>query len=422
MTRRRLSRPGRSTAAVRTSTLPLADLLGEALAGVLQRPGRTVLTMLGVVLGVGTVVAVLGMTASATGQISGRFTALTATEVTVRQTDAVRPEDLTSTGTPFPGDADARAAQIKGVRSAGTYSALAAERVGDVTGVPLPGAPAEQLPVIAASAGALPALRPTVQSGRLYDAVLDRRAEPVAVLGSGAARRLGITRLNRRPVVFLGGTPVTVIGIVSDVERKSEVLASVVVPAGTAQRLWGPPGKQDEPTQMIVDTELGAAEDVAAQLPLALRPDRPDTLQAVAPPDPRSLKTHVTTDLNSLFLLLAGVSLAIGTVGIANTTLIGVLERTGEIGLRRALGARRRHVTAQFLTESALIGSVGGLVGAAAGVVAVVAVALFQQWTPVLPTAVALLAPLVGTLTGLVAGAYPALRAARIEPVDAFRH
>ncbi|MFH9014722.1 ABC transporter permease [Streptomyces sp. NPDC017943] len=126
--------------------------------------------------------------------------------------------------------------------------------------------------------------------------------------------------------------------------------------------------------------------------------------------------------MDSLFLLLSGVSLAIGTVGIANTTLIAVLERTGEIGLRRALGARRRHVTAQFLTESALIGSVGGLIGAAAGVLAVVTVALLQQWTPVLPTAVAFLAPLLGTLTGLLAGACPALRASRVEPVDAFRH
>ncbi|MGW3986865.1 ABC transporter permease [Streptomyces sp. NPDC004830] len=406
-----------------SSTLSGADLLAEALAGVLQRPVRTMLTMLGVVLGVGTVVAVLGLTASASGQISERFDALTATEVTVRPSaDGLSGQDVTPAGSAFPADADARAARIRGVRSAGTYYALASERVGDVTGVPLPGASSRQLPVIAASAGTLPALRATLDGGRLFDAGLDRRAEPVAVLGSGAARRLGISRLDRQPVVFVGGTPLTVIGIVGDVDRKAEVLAAVIVPRGTAEHMWGPPGKRDEPARMIVDTELGAAADVAAQLPLALRPDRPGTLQAAAPPDPRSLKDDVTTDLDSLFLLLSGVSLAIGTVGIANTTLIAVLERTGEIGLRRALGARRRHVTAQFLTESALIGSVGGLIGAAAGVLAVVTVALLQQWTPVLPPAVAFLAPLLGTLTGLLAGAYPALRASRVEPVDAFRH
>ncbi|GGX80319.1 hypothetical protein GCM10010515_55010 [Streptomyces fructofermentans] len=299
-----------------------------------RRPVRTALTMLGVVLGVGTVVAVLGMTASATGQISERFNALTATEVTVSQPGDARPEDLTSTGSLFPRDADARAARVNGVRSAGTYSALSAERVGDITGVPLPGAPSQQLPVIAASAGTLPALRADVRAGRLYDAALEDRAEPVAVLGSGAARRLGISGLDGQPVVFVGGTPLTVIGIVDDVERKSEVLASVIVPSGTALHLWGPPGKRDEPARMIVDTELGAADDVAAQLPLALRPDRPDVLRATAPPRPHTLRNDIATDLNSLFLLLAGVSLAIGTVGIANTTLIAVLERTSEIGLR----------------------------------------------------------------------------------------
>ncbi|MFI1439260.1 ABC transporter permease [Streptomyces fructofermentans] len=342
--------------------------------------------------------------------------------MTVSQPGDARPEDLTSTGSLFPRDADARAARVNGVRSAGTYSALSAERVGDITGVPLPGAPSQQLPVIAASAGTLPALRADVRAGRLYDAALEDRAEPVAVLGSGAARRLGISGLDGQRVVFVGGTPLTVIGIVDDVERKSEVLASVIVPSGTALHLWGPPGKRDEPARMIVDTELGAADDVAAQLPLALRPDRPDVLRATAPPRPHTLRNDIATDLNSLFLLLAGVSLAIGTVGIANTTLIAVLERTSEIGLRRALGARRRHVTAQFLAESALTGTVGGLIGTAAGVTTVTAVALVQHWTPVLPSAIPLLAPLIGTVTGLAAGTYPALRAARIEPVDAFRH
>ncbi|MFI2376160.1 FtsX-like permease family protein [Streptomyces sp. NPDC018964] len=265
-------------------------------------------------------------------------------------------------------------------------------------------------------------LRATLRGGRLFDSVPDGRAEPVAVLGSGAARRLGVSRLDRRPVIFIGGTPFTVIGIIGDVERKAEVLSSVVVPRGTAHRTWGPPGKRDQPARVIVDTEPGAAADVAGQLPLALRPDRPDVLRAVAPPDPRTLRNDVSTDLDGLFLLLSGVSLAIGTVGIANTTLIAVLERTGEIGLRRAPGARRRHVVAQFLAESALIGGVGGLVGAAVGVVTVVGVAVVQRWTPVLPLTVAVLAPVIGLVTGLVAGVCPALRAARIEPVDAFRH
>ncbi len=126
-------------------------------------------------------------------------------------------------------------------------------------------------------------------------------------------------------------------------------------------------------------------------------------------------------DVNSLFLAFGAVALIVGGLGIANVTLLSVIERTGEIGLRRALGARRRHIAAQFLLESAVTGLLGGLIGAALGVVAVVAVSVSKQWTPILDLQVALLAPAVGALIGLLAGAYPALRAATTEPITALR-
>ena len=111
----------------------------------------------------------------------------------------------------------------------------------------------------------------------------------------------------------------------------------------------------------------------------------------------------------------------IGAVGIANTTLVAVLERTGEIGLRRALGPRPRHITAQFLTESAALGALGGLVGTSLGVPTVVGTALARHWTAVLEPYAVLPAPLIGMFTGFAAGLYPALRAARTEPLEALR-
>lgn len=97
------------------------------------------------------------------------------------------------------------------------------------------------------------------------------------------------------------------------------------------------------------------------------------------------------------------------------------MERTGEIGLRRALGARSRHVLTQFLTESAVLGTLGGLIGTSLGVLTVVGVAMARDWTPVVQPTTVFAAPLIGLVTGALAGLYPAWRAARIQPVAALR-
>jgi macrolide transport system ATP-binding/permease protein len=134
------------------------------------------------------------------------------------------------------------------------------------------------------------------------------------------------------------------------------------------------------------------------------------------------LRDEVQSDVNVMFLLLGGLSLVVGAIGIANITLVSVMERTAEIGLRRAIGATRRHIAVQFLFESGLMGVIGGILGASLGVIVVVAVSAHQGWVPVLDPAAPFLAPLVGFAIGLLSGTYPAVRAARLEPVEAFRH
>ncbi len=406
------------------SLLGPRDLVAESAAGILQRPGRSVLTVLGTVVGIAAFVAILGLTTTASGQIGSSFDELKQKTVTVTDVGDGLPHDKDDPArVSFPADADQRVGRIDGVQAAGVHWHLRLDQA-RVSGTPLLTANAARstsgLPVYAVSPGLFDAAQATVGQGALFNAFHQQRKERVAVLGASAAARLGITQLQAHPAVFINGTAFTVVGIVSDTVQLPELLLSVLLPSTTADGLYGAPAPS-EPAQMLVRVRPGAAQVVADQVAVALRPDQPQLLQAIAPPDPHSLHDQVSNDLTGLLLALAGVSLAVGAVGIMNTTLVAVIERVSEIGLRRSLGARPWHIAAQFLTETATLGILGGLVGTSIGVLVVLAVAIAKQWTALLSPVLVLPAPLLGLVVGAVAGLYPAIRAARIEPLEALR-
>lgn len=391
-------------------TIGLGELVDESAAGLMQRPMRSVLTALGTVLGIGAFVAVLGLTSTANGQISKTFDSYQATQVDVA-IRADRNDDLTA----FPDGSEPRVAALRGVEGVAVrsdYQGVLASRF------PLGPAAARRdtVGVSAVSASSWHAVAPTVAHGRLFDEFLGRHR--VAVLGAELARSLGFDVLRPDTGIYLNGTRFSVVGVISGTKRQTDLTRRVIVPLAIASTYFGRPS---EPERMMVVTAIGAGEVVADQVPLAVDPYDPDPYQAQGPPVPKRLANQVTRDLRTLFYGLAAITLIVGAVGIANTTLVSVLERVPEIGLRRSLGAQRRHVAVQFLLESTVIGAFGGVIGTVVGALVVIGIAMVKSWTTIIEPLTLIGGPLLGATIGLLAGAYPSLRAARIEPVEALR-
>jgi putative ABC transport system permease protein len=419
-----------STAHLPVPRLTARDATAEAVAGIVQRPGRAGLTMLGTVLGVGAFVAVLGLTATGAGQVSRQFTVLEDTTVTVEDNGPVNNVAPPDANPPigFPSDADAVADHIDGVTAAGVWWPVSLPQGTDFTGsLALSAASSQTTNLLAASPGAVAAMGLSMVAGSPLTSYENDTSQHVAMIDTITATELGISpaRLASHPAVFVGGIAYTVVGIYSSAQRVVTDESAMLIPENTALGDFGNPqpgiGNQDE-AQMVVATRIGAAQAVAKQIAAAELPTDPARLVVTSPPNPQNLQSEVSGDLAGLFLVLALISLLIGAVGIANTTLVAVLERTEEIGLRRAVGARPRHIAAQFLAESTALGTLGGLIGTCIGVGTVVIFAAFKDWTAVLNPAYTLPAPLIGSVVGFLAGAYPALRAARTSPLAALRH
>ena len=401
--------------AVPRSGVTYRDLFNEALAGIFARPGRMALTILGIVIGLTALVATLGLSRTAGNRIISQFDELAATEIIVTARSGPTGVDPQA----IPWDAPARLRRLNGVVAVGTLSEV------DIGSALVSSSPikdpqsqtAFNLAVQAASPGLFTAVRANLANGRFPDLGHSDREDRVAVLGPNAARRLGIVGLEQLPAIAIGDYRYLVIGVLNGVARQPDLLSAVIIPEGTARHDFGLAG----PGSVVIETQIGAAALIAQQTPWALRPHDPSLLKLEVPPEPRRVRDAVQSDLNVMFLLLGGLSLIVGAIGIGNITLVSVIERTGEIGLRRSLGASRGHIAAQFLMESTTLGVIGGILGAGLGVLIVVAVSAYQVWIPILDPAAPFLAPVVGGAIGLVSGTYPALRAAHMEPAEAVR-
>lgn len=395
------------TSVSRKSTFRVIDLIREALSSVFNRPIRAVLTGMGTILGVGAFVATIALADSTRAQVSSRFDALKATEIHLKDS---RPDG----SNPFPSTSSDILLKLNGVKHAGLYFPVS----GGKNLVPRASLNTDShvdstIQLVAAEPGAIAAALPTFTLGGPFSTFHEKRKERVAILGRVAAKQLGMSRVDNQPAVFINDRPFVVVGILDDVRRNPDFLLSVIIPTSTAKATLP---IQSAEYQVIIDTLPGAAQLIGRQAPLALRPDAPGRIQALVPPDPTTLRRQVSGDVTSLFLALSILSMLIGAVAIANATLVSVMERRGEIGLRRALGARRLHIWLQFCTESAGIGILSGIIGLAIAVIGVsIACAINNLILTLNPVAI-LAAPLIGLATGTASGVLPAIRAGRTPP------
>ncbi len=390
-----------------------ADNITEAIAAIAQRPARTLLTALGTILGVGAFVTTTGLADTARAQVSARFDALKATEVRV--------QDANPDGTnPFPPDTDQRLQALNGINHAG-YS-YTVDDPGTLqprnTATRLPIGTMQPIPIIAATPGAIHASVPTLTTGRIYDQFHQDRAERVAILGRVAADQLGITRVDNQPAVFIGDIAYTITGILDDVERNPDLLLAITIPTTTEHDNIG---TESATFEALIDTAPGAANLAGRQAPAALRPQQPERLQALVPPDPRTLRNNIENDVASLYYALAALALFIGTIAIANATLLNTIERRPEIGLRRALGAKRSHIARQITLEAAITGTIAAIAGTAIGIITTTLIATTRDWTTTINPTTTLTAPLIGLATGALAGITPALKAAHTPPATTIR-
>jgi putative ABC transport system permease protein len=417
--RRNDARPSGAAASARAARFDLRDLAAEVLEGVGARPLRLFVSLLGTVVGIGALVLTVGLGQTAGGQLDAHFDRVAAehAEITPQKKQGADGEERAAAA--LPDDSVDRVRRLAGVLAAATLTALPTEGL-RVSAVPVhdPSEPETTPPPVYASSGELvEAVGADLIAGRAFDVGHDARGDRVAILGSEAAKALGIRRLEPQPSVFLGDRSYTIIGILGKSATQAHLAGAVVIPTGAARRDF----PSVPPDLVALHLESAAGELVSRQAPIALDPNEPDVFTVAAPSRPTALQNEVGDDLDLVFLAIGLITLLAGGLGIANVTTLSVSERTGEIGLRRALGATRRQIGAQFVVESVVVGALGGVIGVALAVLAIVAVSALRGWTPVLDLPLAFGCAGLGAAVGLTAGAYPAAKAARTEPADALR-
>ncbi|HOV66438.1 MAG TPA: ABC transporter permease [Bacillota bacterium] len=384
--------------------MKLSDLFGMSLRGLSANKMRSALTMLGVIIGVASVIALVSVGEGARQEVVANFESIGTNilKLYVQRWDArLTVEDLAGLKERVPG-IDMVMPSV-GWWPQVTYEGK--ERWGEIMGV------TEVFPEIRSH---------ELYSGRFFTAVEDEIARPVVVIGWQIMQEFFAGRDPVGKYLYFDREPFEIIGVL---EEKGENLGEGVdrmmfVPITVAEKRRGT-NKLDTVYIKAQDQESVPAVELTLKRIFEAKYGE----ESVYVWSQQSMLEELQKSTRTMTLMLgaiAGVSLLVGGIGVMNIMLVAVTERTREIGLRKALGAKRSHILLQFLVESALLCSLGGLIGVFLGIGGSQLVAKLGPKTAVSPASV-VIAFSFSVLVGFIFGVYPAMRAGSLEPVEALR-
>ena len=390
------------------------ELVRLALSRLRSSRLRAALTMLGVVIGVASVVALVGVGRGTTADITSRLNALGTNLLTVNSTGRNGPS---STLTLDDAAAIAEIPTVAAVAPAAETGATVAAGV-TTTSTSIVGTTADYARVRAYE----------VWQGTFLTDVSVERALRVAVLGATVAENLGLDASSIGSTVAIDGIPFEVIGILQPKGGAGfdDPDNQVVVPIGAVQKYFvggdtvGTIGVSATSEAAIQSTKDAISELLRTRHGLAAAEDDDFSIF-----DQSQLLQAATSISGTLTLLLGGIasiSLVVGGIGIMNIMLVSVRERTREIVIRKALGARARDILSQFLIEALTLSLLGGLIGIAVGLLVSAGIGRIAGWGFIFDPATVAMATLFSLVVGVVFGVWPARVAARLDPIAALRY
>ena len=394
--------------AVAPSRLRALEVGRVALGALSARKLRSVLSALGIAIGIASLVSVLGLSESSKSDLLDRLGALGTNLLTIEA------------GSGFgAGDAALPETTVRAVSRVATVEATSAVYSVDVGVYRNDLVPEDRTGGIQVFATD-PALMETLHGAVAHGSFLTEasRAYPAAVVGSVAAERLGLRDLDTRVRLYVGGQWVEVLGVLEPFALAADLDRAVLIGDAAAERYYD---IELSPAAVYVRVNEDYVDETRDVLAPTADPENPEEVEVSRPSDLLEARSAAESSFTGLFLGLGAVALLVGGIGIANIMVIGVIERRGEIGLRRAIGATRAHIRRQFLTEALTLASLGGTAGVLTGVAVTYAYSALQDWRAIIPPAAIVGGFAAALAIGAVAGLYPAIRAARVSPTEALR-